>query len=328
MRVISPAGKSFAMDYTAQDTGEPMVLATRRRAMDAALVDYARRCGAEVRERVKVEAVTLRDGKAEGVIYRDGKNTREVRGRLVIGADGVHSAVVRSLGVGAPLRWPQNVGMVAHYSGYNGLDDWGEMHVSGAGYAGLAPQSGGVVNVGLVVPMRHAQRYAGGGAVERFERIANIFQGVRERLQGAERVSDVRGVGPIGARVRRTSGPGWLLVGDAAGFFDPFTGEGVHKALRGAELAIEVASAALEADDLSAGSLARYSRLRSKEFTAKDMVCRLVQSFVGLPPLMDYVVMRLSERAHPRQVLSGVLGDYGDARAALSPMYLWSLLRP
>ena len=135
-------------------------------------------------------------------------------------------------------------------------------------------------------------------------------------------------MGPIGARVKRTSGPGWLLVGDAAGFFDPFTGEGVYKALRGAELAIDVASAALDRDDLSGRSLARYSRLRSKEFTAKDMVCRLVQSFVGLPPAMNYVVSRLSTRPYPREVLTGVLGDYGDPRAALSPLYLWSLLRP
>ena len=328
MKVISPAGASFTMDYTSPESGKPMVLATRRRFLDAALVDYARRCGAEVRERVKVEGVTLRDGKAGGVVYRDGPDTHEVRARLVIGADGIHSAVVRSLGVSAPLRWPQNMGMVAHYSGYNGLDDWAEMHVSGSGYAGLAPQSGGVVNVGLVVPMRQADKYAGGGAAERFTRIANSFPGVRDRLHGAERVSEVRGVGPIGARVKHTSGPGWLLVGDAAGFFDPFTGEGVYKALRGAELAIEVASAALDKDDLSGRSLLRYSRLRSKEFTAKDMVCRLVQSFVGLPPAMNYVVSRLSTRPYPREVLTGVLGDYGDPRSALSPLYLWSLLRP
>jgi flavin-dependent dehydrogenase len=117
-------------------------------------------------------------------------------------------------------------------------------------------------------------------------------------------------------------------VGDAAGFFDPFTGEGVYKALRGAELAAQVASSALERNDLSARSLARYDSLRRKEFAAKDAVCRLVQLFVGLPPAMDYVTARLATRPTPRETLTGVLGDYGDARAALSPVYLWSLLRP
>lgn len=323
MRVISPSGHSFTMDY-----GDgPHVIATPRRILDATLVEHARRCGAEVRERAKVEAVTMRDGKTSGVLVREKSGTREEQARLVIGADGVHSVVVRSLGVSAPLRWPQNLGMVAHYRGYNGLEDWGEMHVSARGYAGLAPQGGGLLNVGLVMPMRASKRMPG-SAVERFEAFACSFPAVAERLRGAERVTSVRGVGPIGARVRRTAGPGYLLVGDAAGFFDPFTGEGVYKALRGAELAAEVAADALEKNDLSEKSLDRYSKLRRREFAAKEMVCRLVQGFVGVPAGMDYVVKRLDRRDEARMLLTGVLGDLADARAALSPLYLWSLLRP
>jgi geranylgeranyl reductase family protein len=330
MRVISPAGRSFSMDYGSfAGAQNKRVLATPRRVLDAALVDYARTCGAEVRERTKVEGVTMREGRASGVVCRTGIGPpHETTARLIIGADGVHSVVVRSLGIGAPLRWPQNLGMVAHYTGYNGLDDWGEMHVSQHGYAGLAPQSGGLLNVGLVMPMSRVRRWQGKTAAERFESFANSFPGVRKTLTSAERVSAVRGVGPIGARVKRTSGPGYLLVGDAAGFFDPFTGEGVYKALRGAELASKVAADALAKDDVSAHSLARYSKLRTQEFTAKDLVCRLVQGFVGLPPAMDYVVSRLDRREDARRILTGVLGDFSDAKSALSPLYLWSLLRP
>jgi flavin-dependent dehydrogenase len=292
-------------------------------------VDFARNNGAHVRERVKVEGVTLRDGKVAGVVYRErASGSHEVKTRLVVGADGVHSVVVRSLGVGAPLRWPRNLGMVAHYTGFSGLDNWGEMHVSKHGYAGLAPQAGGLLNVGLVMPMSRSKRYAGGSAGERFERFAHTFPGVSERVRNASRVSDVRGVGPIGARVKRTYGDGWLLVGDAAGFFDPFTGEGVYKALRGAELAAEVAGRALDKGDLTARALTPYGRARRAEFAAKDAVCRLVQAFVGSPLALDYVVSRLSAREDPRSILTGVLGDFTDPRAALSPRYLWSLLRP
>ena len=264
-----------------------------------------------------------------GVVLREyGGETTEIPARLVIGADGTHSAVVRSLGIAAPLRWPVSLGMVAHYRGYNGLDEWGEMHVSSSGYAGLAPQSGGLLNVGLVMPMKHAREMNGLTSSQRFESFALSFPGVAERLRGAERVSSVRGAGPIGARVRRTSGAGYVLVGDAAGFFDPFTGEGVYKALRGAELAAEIGIDALSRNDLSASSLARYSKLRRREFTAKEMVCRLVQLFVGLPPMMDYATSHLASRPDIRQTLTGVLGDYADPRAALTPRYLWSLLRP
>ena len=329
MRVISPNGRTVTMEYSrpGEQNGK-QVLATTRRALDAALVDFARSHGADVRERVKVEGLTLQGGRVAGVVTRAAGGRVEIPARLVVGADGVHSAVVRSLGVAVPVRWPLALGMVAHYTGYNGLDDWGEMHVSSAGYAGLAPQCAGLLNVGLVMPMSRAKRDTGTSAGDRFSRFALSFPGVAARLAGAMRVSPVRGVGPIGARVRRTSGPGYLLVGDAAGFFDPFTGEGVYKALRGAELAAQVAAAALERNDLSAASLARYSALRRREFTAKDMVCRLVHLMVALPPAMDYVIARMERRASVRDILTGVLGDYADPRAALSPMYLWSLLRP
>jgi geranylgeranyl reductase family protein len=330
MRVISPAGRVFSMDYSVPgEVSGPHVIATPRRVLDATLVDYARRCGAEVRERERVEAVTMRDGKASGVLVRKGNGAAsEVQARLVVGADGVHSVVVRSLGLSAPLRWPQNLGRVAYYSGYSGLDYWGEMHVSTRGYAGLAPLSGGLLNVGLVMPMKRAAEENGENSAARFEAFARSFPGVARALEGAERVSKVRGVGPIGARVTRASGPGYLLVGDAAGFFDPFTGEGVYKALRGAELAAEVATHALERDDLSARSLAAYDNKRRREFWAKDAFCRLVQLFVSVPPLMNYAATRLAKREGVRTTMAGVLGDFTDARTALSPLYLWSLLRP
>jgi flavin-dependent dehydrogenase len=293
------------------------------------LLANASACGARVWERVKVEALTIRDGRPGGLILRERDGSvKEVRARMIVGADGVHSAVVRSLGLSAPLRWPQNLGLVAHYGGYQGLEAHGEMHVSPHGYAGLAPLAGGLLNVGLVMPLKRAKVSGHLPAAERFERFAGSFPGVAAILRGARRVSSIRGVGPIGARVRRTSGAGYLLVGDAAGFFDPFTGEGVHRALRGAELAAEVAVDALERDDLTAASLAHYSRLRHTEFASKEWVCRLVQLFVGLPSAMDYVAARLAARTWPRQVLTGVLGDYADPRLALSPTYLWSVLRP
>jgi geranylgeranyl reductase family protein len=331
MRVVSPNGSTVTIRYSSP--GEPngkQVLATTRRALDATLLDFARSRGVEVRERVKVEGVLTNDNHVAGVLAREapGRGPFELPARLVVGADGIHSAIVRSLNIAVPVRWPVALGMVAHYTGYNGLHDWGEMHVSSEGYAGLAPQTGGIVNVGLVMPMSRAADHHPTSSADRFNRFALSFPGVAARLHNATRVSPVRGVGPIGARVRRTSGPGYLLVGDAAGFFDPFTGEGVYKALRGAELAAYVAADALARNDLTAPSLARYSALRRRQFTAKDMVCRLVQLIVTFPPVTDYVVTRMQRRARVRTVMAGVLGDYADPRAALTPAYLWSLLRP
>jgi flavin-dependent dehydrogenase len=126
-------------------------------------------------------------------------------------------------------------------------------------------------------------------------------------------------------KVRRVAGPGYLLVGDAAGFRDPFTGEGIYRALRGAELAAESLDAALrQGSDVPIG----YETARRKAFADKERVCALVQFFLSKPPLFDYVIDRLSARTQVGRALAGVLGDYAPADMVLKPRYLWSLLRP
>jgi len=325
MRVYAPNGAMFCMDYAAQGAGA--VLATPRRRLDAALVAYAVAGGACLRERSRVGGVLVEDGLARGVRAGRPGAEAELRAKLVIGADGGYSVVARDMGVARPVRWPRRLGLVAHYAGVRGCEAWGEMHVASHGYCGLAPLTDGQVNVGIVVdlPERGAERLP---AEARFEAALRGFPTLAESVAGAHRVSEVRGVGPVGVSASRACGPGFLLVGDAAGFFDPFTGEGVYKALRGAELAVPVMLAALERGDFSARALAPYGAARRREFLAKDLVCRLVQGFVQMRGGMDYVAPRLAARPGRLAVMSGVLGDFTDARAALTPGYLWGLLRP
>jgi flavin-dependent dehydrogenase len=128
--------------------------------------------------------------------------------------------------------------------------------------------------------------------------------------------------------VKRVAGDGYLLVGDAAGFLDPFTGDGIYHALRGAQLAAPVASAALRAGDLTAGALAPYRVARRHAFAAKRQVCWIVQIFIHSPTLMDYATARLDRREELGETFAGVLGDLYPARRALSPLFLARLLRP
>ena len=119
-----------------------------------------------------------------------------------------------------------------------------------------------------------------------------------------------------------------MLVGDAASFLDPFTGEGIYEAIRAALLAAPVASAALRQGDCSARALSAYSRARRRAFTAKREVCWIVQGFISLPPAMNYVTGRLADREELGLTLSGVLGNIRPATGALSPRFLARLLRP
>jgi flavin-dependent dehydrogenase len=135
-------------------------------------------------------------------------------------------------------------------------------------------------------------------------------------------LTPIRGASPIGHRVSRAAGPGWMLVGDAAGFIDPFTGEGIFRALRSARAAAE----ALEHGD--EGAEARYLLARRQAFSAKDALTWLVQGMLASPPLMGYALRRLASRPATAERLGSALGDCRPASDALSPLFLAQVLRP
>jgi flavin-dependent dehydrogenase len=199
------------------------------------------------------------------------------------------------------------------------------MHLAKGVYGGLAPLGGGGMNVGFVTTAATARRL--GGAEATFQWMQAQLPAVADRLRGGHREGKLRGIAPLAHRCSRPYADGALLVGDAAGFLDPFTGEGVFRALRGAELAAGVALQALERGDTSARALAPYAALRRRAFAAKDRLCLLIQAFVAAPRLLDYAIPRLNRRREAG-LLAAALGDYQPAARVLAPAMLWKLLAP
>lgn len=197
-----------------------------------------------------------------------------------------------------------------------------EMHVGAIGYAGLNRIGDDRYNVALVVP-QPAARGARGRPTEFFFESLERFPGLRGRVRRDQLDRDVLVTGPFASRARRVTAPGALLVGDAADFFDPFTGQGITAALRGAELAARVADPALAAPGIvTATALAPYRRLRRKAFAGKWAMERLIGYGMLLPTLFDRAVGRLGLRAGMAHTLVGVTGDFVPAARVLDPRFL------
>jgi flavin-dependent dehydrogenase len=199
------------------------------------------------------------------------------------------------------------------------------MHVEKDGYVGIADVGNGLTTVALVVPARAARD----AAVDPDAMLDEWLIGhphLAARFAVAERVEPVRATGPFASYTKRAWARGAALVGDAADFFDPFTGEGVYSALRGGELltpfAAEAATNAAGADR----ALAAYDRARRAEFHGKWRVERLIAATVAVPALINHAARALSRRKEMADVLVGVAGDFVPASQVLRVGYFARLL--
>jgi geranylgeranyl reductase family protein len=334
MRVRAPNGATFQGRFADVDGYRgyrDRGLALRRTILDGLLLDRAREVGATVRESARVTALA-RDasGRVGGVdiLERNGSQ-RTIQASIVVGADGLRSIVSRRLGLAATRRAQRRLAFVTHFVGVEGIGDSGEMHVEHDGYIGLADVGGGVSNVAVVVPKSLAHGVAGDPAsfvddwIRRRRHIA-------PRFARAIRVSPVLATGPFASVSRRAWAPGAALVGDAADFFDPFTGEGIYAALRGAELLaphIVNALVGINVRDADA-QLADYDHVRSREFRGKWAVERIIGAAVTFPRLMNVAARSLALRPAMAHTIVGVTGDFVPAREVLRAGFLLRLVAP
>jgi geranylgeranyl reductase family protein len=329
MKVVAPSGAAMCGRFAAAHpypSPRPYSYALPRTTLDAILVDAAARAGATIREAAPVEDLLFSGGAVVGVVARSGNGTREaVRARAVVGADGLRSVVARRLGLRRSSP-PRRIAFTAHVADVAGVDGMGELHVGRSGYVGLGPIGGGVTTVALVLPLA---RVRAGGRDYRAAFFAELerFPGLRGRFDPRRVVRDVLVTGPFAQWSRCSVGDGALLVGDAADFFDPFTGQGIYSALRGAELAAGPVVAALaRGGPVGRAALAPYRRARCAAFGGKWLLERLIGLGVGWPSLADRVIARLARRPDLADLVVGATGNFVPARAALAPGVLARLL--
>lgn len=330
MTVTSPAGTLVRGDFASghgfrgfRDYG----LALRRLVLDEILLRRAEAGGARVRENCKVTDVVRSDSAGvTGVrVQTEGGDPGDLRSRLVIGADGLRSVVGRRLGLIRNSRWPRRIALVSHYRGIGGMADTGEIHIDRNGYCGMASVGGGLTNVGLVVPTARLAGIAG-NRTSFFEEWFSSRPQLAARFASAERVSPVRATGPFASSAKVAWAPGAALVGDAADFFDPITGEGVYAALRGGELLAEHALVELSENGKGKHSgLRGYEAARRREFSGKWKLEKLVGFSVASAAMSNRLARAMAARKDLADLLVGVAGDFIPAGEVLNARFLLQL---
>lgn len=206
-------------------------LGVRRSTLTAALGSRAQELGAELRHGSPVR----RWRRSKGGVEVEAPSC-VVRGRLLVGADGLHSRVRAWAGLEGRSAGLRRYGMRRHFR----VVPWTErveVHWSPAGEAYVTPV--GPDRVGVAILWGGGGAGSGGRADLFALRLAG-FPALTQRLAGAEPASEPLGAGPMLQRVRRRWAEGVALVGDAAGSVDAITGEGVGLAFESARALVEV----------------------------------------------------------------------------------------
>jgi flavin-dependent dehydrogenase len=317
MRITAPDGTVLDARYGAIGGFRPYcghAIGVSRATLDGALVDRVRALPVDLREGVRVTDVVVEHGRVTGVLGMDAAGAPvEARARIVVAADGRTSVIAHRLGCRRPHRLAR-MALVTYVSGVPGCHDLGEIFVDPPDYAILNPLAPDRVNFSLVVPLAHAVPWR--SRLEDFF-VARVKQlpHLARRLAGAGRVGPIASMGPLAYRVAPPREGGVLFVGDAAGFYDPFTGEGMFTALRSAELAAETIVGALRAGDVSAVALTAYRRARRAAFADKERVTRVLQALISRRRLANLAARWLAARPRTLAALLGVIGDYVPPRA-------------
>ncbi|HEY9372351.1 NAD(P)/FAD-dependent oxidoreductase [Streptomyces sp.] len=191
-------------------------LGVRRTVLSAALHRRARELG-----------VRIVPGKV-GEVHQEAEavTAAGLRARWLVAADGLHSPIRRALGLDLAARGPRRYGLRRHFR-VPPWSDFVEVHWSRHGEAYVTPVGDDLVGVAVLSTARHA-----------YDTHLEQFPELAARLCGDAAVDVVRGAGPLRQRVRGRAAGRVLLVGDAAGYVDALTGEGIALALASAEAAV------------------------------------------------------------------------------------------
>lgn len=248
-------------------------LGVRRTELSRALAERARELGVTIEEGTRALAW---ESSRDGVVLQTDRGPRE--GRYLVAADGLRSPMRRAAG----LEGRRFFGRAPRYGArrHFRLAPWAsfvEVHWSEGVEAYVTPVGRDEVGVALL----WCGRAAG------FEELLRRFPALSSRLAGAEVTSPASGAGPLRQVVRRVTRDRLALVGDAAGYVDALTGEGVTLGFRSAEALSRA---------LRRGSLSSYEREYWRQSRRYRWTTELLLGLTEAPRLRRAFLRLLAER--------------------------------
>jgi geranylgeranyl reductase family protein len=305
----SPNEKSIKINFTnGADLGKGLSgFICRRLVFDNILFQAAKK-EMDVIEGLNVKDITRENGQVLGISGQNGNGEKmKFTAKITVGADGFNSIVSRKMNLydRDPRHWL--VATRAYYKGVTDLNDSIELHYvkeTLPGYFWIFPADNGLANVGIGMVYKSLKKK--GISIRQAHINATESEFFRKRFENAVLEGDIRGWNlPTGSKRRKIHGDGFILLGDAAGLIDPFTGEGIGNAMCSGYFAAQVLQEACDKNDFSANFLRKYPKRLWRHLGPELTMYTRLQQVGRIYPLINLVVGKASKS---REVLKW-LGD-------------------
>ncbi|GAC1468061.1 MAG: NAD(P)/FAD-dependent oxidoreductase [Ktedonobacteraceae bacterium] len=262
--------------------------APRRKVLDTILVEAAVEAGVELREGFAVQEVLMNGDQVTGIRgHAPGGATVTEQARIVIGADGIHSLVART--VQAPTYHTKPTLDCAYYTYHSGVSlEGAELYQRGTRWFGVVSTNDGLVYSFVQIPHRELHTFRADLAGN-YQHVFDLAPQLAERLRSGKIEEHFVGASDLPNFFRKPYGPGWALVGDAGYHKDPYTAQGISDAFRDAELLAEAIDAGFSGQHSLSEALANYERQRNEHVLPMyEFTCQLA-SFEPPPPQMQHL---------------------------------------
>jgi 2-polyprenyl-6-methoxyphenol hydroxylase-like FAD-dependent oxidoreductase len=315
MLLVAPNQKQLCTRFPLDSNFPDYGISLLRPQFDHALLAAARCAGATIRMGARMQNLR-RVPTGWEIKLSDGESMTT---RLLIGADGRKSHVAKLVGL-ATAPWQERVALHVDVSSLTPTEPYGEMHVFKDGtYIGLNPIGPHTLNVSALCDPHELQRTT---AMDFINQRTQASSHLRARIAPLTDVAKVRATFPAAASVRSVITQNAALVGDASGFLDPLTGEGIYQALWTAQALAEEISTAPHSDSHHAIALQRYAARRRRQHRGKRLCCQAFQAIIRRPVVSNAALETLAWRHGVGDAFIGLIGNiYSPGQA------VWKMIR-
>ncbi len=329
VKIIAPSNESFNIPFQYKNKPRIAYVAKRKDFDNFLFQELKQFQNIVIFENAKVDNIKTSNTEVSVEFIQNTKHF-QLKASLILGADGAQSFVAKKLIKNKLDKHFYSAGLRVYYENVKGFntDNYIELHFLKEilpGYLWLFPLPNNQANVGIGMLSKDVSKKQI-NLKKVLEWMLTNHPSFKERFKEAKALETVKGFGlPLGNPKRKISANRCLLLGDAAGLIDPFSGEGVGNAIRSGRVAATHILNCIQQDNFSAKQNKKYDKeiyqLMGKEF----MVSKKLQQLIRFPKLFNYLVKKANTNTELKSFLIGTMENVEKKKVLTKPSFYYRL---